>query len=159
MLTEHAIHQTISKSSSGSMSAEIDFDQQFKSEGLNFANDFYTTDKQMRLTLSSLQMLENTDSKKVIRGIEMVFAADVVSGTYSFQDKQVSATFWMIFADDQQSLYRSFGADQGSVTLEFDEEKENCHGTFSFTSNGPGATVLTVRAGEFSVSGRDDFTL
>lgn len=167
MLTNHRILQTKNSPSAGLMNANIQGEKPFATEVLNLANDFYTPDKKMRLTLSSLLILEDTSSRKVMHGIEMVFDDDLGSGTYRFEDKRVAATFWKILAENGETLYQSYGADTGSVELKFsnsggvtdDINKEIVNGTFSFKSIGPGDTVLEIVTGEFFVMGRDDFTL
>lgn len=159
MLTEHILPQTKNNPSSGSVTAVAVDDKEFEAEAFNFAYDYYTTDKQLRLTLSAVQTSTDANGAKVLRGIEMVFNAYAVSGTHKIEDKKVSATYWKMWAENDKTRFQTFDADKGSVSLKFDHVQEIYEGSFSFTSIGPNATVLEIKDGKFSITGRDNFTL
>jgi chitinase len=159
MLKEHTLPQTRNNPTAGEVTANVKGDQSFKDDGFNFAYDYYTTDSQLRLTLSAAQTYEAPNGTTVVRGIEMVFNADTVSGTHKIEDKKVSATYWKMWAENGDTRFQTFDADTGSVNLEFDHEKETYEGNFAFKSSGPGATALEIDAGRFSVKGRDNFML
>lgn len=159
MLTEHILPQTTNNPSTGKVKANVKGDQPFKDDAFNFAYDYYTTDRQLRLTLSAAQTSEDANGKTVVRGIEMVFNADTVSGTHKIEGKKVSATYWKMWSENGETRFQTFDADTGSVNLEFDHEEETYEGRFSFKSSGPVATVLEIDEGIFSIKGRDNFTL
>ncbi|MDR9863017.1 MULTISPECIES: hypothetical protein [Pseudomonas] len=159
MLTEHALPHTKTNPSSGTVAAEVQGESTFNADGLNFAYDYYTTDKKLRLTLSAVQTIEGKQGNKVIRGLEMVFNSDIVSGTHSIKDGKFSATWWKMWANGDDTLFHTYNADDGSITLSFDHEQELYEGNFSFESKGPGPASAIIKSGSFSIEGRDNFTL
>lgn len=159
MLTEHVLPQTRTNPSSGTLAADVIGEPAFNADGLNFAYDYYTTDKKLRLTLSAVQTVKDEQGSTVIRGIEMVFNSDMVSGDHAIKDGKFSATWWKMYADGADTLFQTYNADSGSISLSFDHEQELYEGRFSFESNGPGSDSAIVKSGSFSIKGRDNFTL
>lgn len=159
MLTEHVLPQTRTNPSSGTVSTDVIGEPAFTADGLNFAYDYYTTDRKLRLTLSAVQTIEDEQGNTVIRGIEMVFNPDMDSGTHAIKDGKYSATWWKMRADGAETLFQTYNADSGSVSLSFDHERELYEGSFSFESNGPGSASAIIKSGSFSIKGRDNFTL
>jgi hypothetical protein len=159
MLTEHFLPQTRTNPSSGTVCADVTGEPAFNADGLNFAFDYYTTDKKLRLTLSAVQTIEDEHENTVIRGIEMVFNSDMGSGTHAIKEGKFSATWWKMRADGADTLFQTYNADSGSISLSFDHERELYEGSFSFESNGPGSASAIIKSGSFSIVGRDNFTL
>ncbi|MFJ2463683.1 hypothetical protein [Pseudomonas sp. NPDC087615] len=159
MLTEHLLPQTKTNPSSGTVSADVQGEPTFNADGFNFAYDYYTTDKKLRLTLSAVQTIEDDQGNRVIRGIEMVFNSDIVSGTHAIKDGNFSATWWTMRAEGDDTLFHTYNADDGSVALSFDHDQELYEGSFTFESKGPGSASAIIRSGSFSIQGRDNFTL
>ena len=158
MLTEHVLPHTKTNPSSGTVSADVQGESTFNADGLNFAYDYYTTDKKLRLTLSAVQTVED-DQGKVIRGLEMVFDSDIVSGTYTIKGGKFSATWWKMWADGDDTLFQTYNADDGALTLSINHQQEIYEGSFSFESKGPGSASAIIKSGSFSIEGRDNFTL
>lgn len=159
MLTEHILPQTVTHPSSGTVTAQVTGDDLFDTNIVNFAYDYYTTDKQLRLTLSTAQAPAGASGKNVMRGIEMVFNVDILDGKHRIEDKQVSATYWELGEKNGESRFQTYDADTGSIDVKFDHEKETYDGSFSFTSKGPGTVLLELTEGRFSITGRDNLTL
>ncbi|MCQ6257513.1 hypothetical protein [Pseudomonas sp. Q11] len=153
MLTQHTLPQTQTNPSSGSVTAQIEDDTSFVTDTLNFAYDYYTTDRQLRLTLSAVQMPDNAAPERVIRGIEMVFNADVTHETLIIGEQKVHVTYWKMWAENGQTRFQTNDADNGSVSVIFDHQQETYIGNFTF---GPAGSVIQ---GNFSIKGRDNFTL
>ncbi|MBT2297141.1 hypothetical protein [Pseudomonas fluorescens] len=153
MLTQHILPQTQTNPSSGSVNAQVEGGTSFVTDTLNFAYDYYTTDRKLRLTLSAVQMPDDAAPERVIRGIEMVFNADVTHETLIIGEQKVYVTYWEMWAENGQTRFQTNDADTGSVSVIFNHQEETYLGTFTF---GPAGNVIQ---GNFSIKGRDNFTL
>ncbi|CDF93776.1 MULTISPECIES: hypothetical protein [unclassified Pseudomonas] len=152
MLTQHILPQTRQTPSSGNVVAQLEDGAPFQSNMTNFAYDYYTTDRQLRLTLSAVQV-PDTAAERVIRGIEMVFSPEVTNETLVIGERKVYVTYWTMWAENGQTRFRTNDADNGSVSVMFNHEEETYLGNFTF---GPAGSVIQ---GSFSIQGRDNFTL
>ncbi|WP_431481541.1 hypothetical protein [Pseudomonas thivervalensis] len=153
MRVQHILPQTRNNPSSGQLTAQIEGDVPFGSNMLNFAYDYYTTDRKLRLTLSAVQTPDDADSERVIRGIEMVFDKDVMTETLTIEDQKVHVTYWKMWAENGQTLFQTNDADKGSVTVSFNHHEESYTGDFAFKLDD------CLIEGKFSIKGRDNFTL
>jgi hypothetical protein len=159
MLTRHILPQTQNNPSSGNVTAQVAGDGTFTTETLNFAYDYYTTDKQLRLTFSALQSPDETNGQQILRGIEMVFDSNVTRGTLNVKDGRVNATYWKMWGENGETLFHTYDADAGSVTVDFNHQDETYSASFSFESTGPGHETACITEGVFQIKGRDNFTL
>ncbi|MCE0462353.1 hypothetical protein [Pseudomonas uvaldensis] len=153
MLTQYILPQTRKNPSSGSAVAQLEDGTPFQSTLINFAYDYYTTDRKLRLTLSAVQVPDDTAPERVIRGIEMVFNPDVTTETLMIGEQKVHVTYWTMWAENGQTRFLTNDADNGSVSVIFNHEEETYLGSFTFGSAG------SVIQGSFSIQGRDNFTL
>jgi hypothetical protein len=153
MLTQHILPQTQTTPSSGNVVAQLEDGAPFQSTMVNFAYDYYTTDRQLRLTLSAVQEPDDTAAERVIRGVEMVFSPEVTNETLVIGEQKVYVTYWTMWAENGQTRFQTNDADTGSVSVFFNHEEETYRGNFTF---GPAGSVIQ---GSFSIQGRDNFTL
>ncbi|MFL1547555.1 hypothetical protein K0P33_29690 [Pseudomonas sp. ArH3a] len=156
MLTRHVIPQIYTTPSQGNLSANIGTSPSLTltAEGINFARDYYTTDRQMRMTLSVLQHLPD-----MIHGVEITFLSTLTDGKHTIEDKKVSAVYWQLLAENDESVFYTHDADSGFINVAFNDALETVEGTFSFKSTNPDGSILVINDGHFKIVGRDDLTL
>ncbi|MPR04779.1 hypothetical protein F0169_23525 [Pseudomonas sp. MAFF 212408] len=156
MLTRHVIPQTCATPSQGTLGASIGTSPALTltAEGLNFARDYYTTDRQMRTTLSALERLPD-----MVHGVEITFLSTLTDGRYAIEDKKVSAVYWQLLVENDESVFYTHDADSGSISLAFSDALETVEGAFSFKSTNPDGSILVIDGGKFNIVGRDDLTL
>ncbi len=156
MLTRHVIPQNYTTPSQGTLKANIGTSPALAltADGINFARDYYTTDRQMRTTLSALERLPD-----MIHGVEISFLSTLTDGRHAIEDKKVSAVYWQLLVENDESVFYTHDADSGSISLAFNDALESVEGAFSFKSTNPDGSVLVINGGNFNIVGRDDLTL
>ncbi|EIK73438.1 hypothetical protein PseBG33_5176 [Pseudomonas synxantha BG33R] len=156
MLTRHVIPQNYTTPSQGNLSANIGTSPSLTltAEGISFARDYYTTDRKMRTTLSALQRLPD-----MIHGIEITFLSTLTDGKHTIEEKKVSAVYWQLLAENDESVFYTHDADSGFIDMVFDDALETVEGTFSFESTNSDGNLLEINGGDFKIVGRDDLTL
>ncbi|WP_192562291.1 hypothetical protein [Pseudomonas gozinkensis] len=158
MFTQYLRPLTKNNPCKGTLTADVSGETPFTSEGLGFANDYSAIDDKLHLALSTLQ---NVNQGVVVmqRGFEMVFDADIKSGTYRFEDKKVFASYWTMRIESSKLRIETFSADTGTITVDFDDTNEMYEATFSFKSTDATGGQLEVTQGRLSIKGRDDIIL
>ncbi|MDI3249526.1 MULTISPECIES: hypothetical protein [unclassified Pseudomonas] len=126
----------------------------FTADGLNFARDYYTTDRKMRMTLSALQRLPN-----MIHGVEITFPSTLTECDHKFEDKDVTAVYWQLLPENNESVFYTYDADSGFFNMTSYDSLEVFEGFFNFKSTHSDGTFLEVKSGRFRIEGRDDLTL
>ncbi|WP_103735268.1 hypothetical protein [Pseudomonas sp. GZJR-8] len=155
MLTRHVIPQNYATPSQGNLSARIgSASNTLTAQSINFARDYYTTDRTMRMTLSALEKLPD-----MIHGLEITFLSTLSDGKHTIEEKKVSAVYWKLLAENNESVFYTHDADSGFINLTFYDALEIVEGTFSFKSTEPDGSVLVIDGGNFKITGRDDLTL
>ncbi|WP_409317799.1 hypothetical protein [Pseudomonas sp. KCJK9016] len=156
MSTRYAIPHNAITPSKGNMTATVGSVPAltFTSGGINFAGDYYTTDRQMRLTLSALQQLPLS-----IHGIEITFLRDLQDGKHKVEDGKVSAAYWQLVTENGETVFVVNDADSGFINFAKNDALETFSGTFSFTTKNADGTVFEIKNGRFDVEGFDEFTL
>jgi hypothetical protein len=160
MFKEYRLPLTRKNPPKATVTADIRHEESFSAQAYTFNHDFLATDGELHLTLNTLQTYVTADGIKVERGIEFVFDADITTGLHAIQNRKVSAAYWKMWREGDKLRVQTFGADTGSVDLEFDHENERYDGKFHFRSLGvDGEEGIDIDSGRFSISGRNDIAL
>lgn len=156
MLTRHIIPQNQKTPSKGILVATIGTSPPltFTADGFNFARDYYTTDRKMRLTLSALQRVPN-----MIHGIEITFPSTLASGTHTIESGAACAVYWQLLVENGESIFYTYDADSGFLALSIDEAGETFQGSVYLRSHHADGTFLEIKDFGFNIEGRDDLTL
>ncbi|RON18126.1 hypothetical protein BK660_22855 [Pseudomonas brassicacearum] len=160
MFTEYTLALIKKNPPQGSVNANVVNDQHFEADTFNFNHDYLATDGKLYLTLNTLQTSVYPDGKKIYRGIEIVFDADITWGIHKIADRKVCAAFWKMWKENGTFRVETFRADKGVFHLmTFDHDTEQYKGYFNFTSLGDDKTTKSIEDGEFIIEGRSDIAI